>query len=282
MAENRHVIVLGNEKGGSGKTTTAMHLIVSLLNMGFKVGSIDIDFRQQSLTRYIDNRKKFCQQHNIPLAIPDHYSIARKHQRNIPNQEELAKQEIAQLMKVLEELSDHDFVVIDTPGSDNEINRLAHSYADTAITPINDSHVDLDVIGQVDADNLEVITPGVYSAMFWEQKIQKAARCKSEINWLVVRNRLASLDSLNKRTVEMALTKLSRKLGFKIIPGFGDRVIFKELFLKGLTLHDAKITDEVRMTSSVVAARQELRKFIQSLGIEKINNRLKEEMKESA
>jgi chromosome partitioning protein len=53
-----YVIVVGNEKGGSGKSTAAMHLIVALAKLDFKLGSIDLDARQSSLSRYIANRRE--------------------------------------------------------------------------------------------------------------------------------------------------------------------------------------------------------------------------------
>ncbi|MBM3566952.1 MAG: ATPase, partial [Alphaproteobacteria bacterium] len=55
-AKRAHVIVLGNEKGGSGKSTTAMHLIAACLRDGRSVASIDLDARQGTLTRYLSNR----------------------------------------------------------------------------------------------------------------------------------------------------------------------------------------------------------------------------------
>lgn len=262
-----HVIVIGNEKGGCGKTTTAMHLIISLLKLGFSVGTIDLDSRQQSLTRYIDNRKQFNAKKNLSILMPEHYSLARS-EKNIRQESE--KEEEDNFTATLDKLSSKDFIIIDTPGSDAYLSRLAHSYADTVITPINDSFIDLDLIGNVNAETLDSIRPGIYSAMLWEQKMKKIARTKKEINWIIVRNRLSTLDAINKRNVEVSLAKLAKRFGFKIAPGFGDRVIFKELFLHGLTLHDAANSGEIRMSTSVIAARQELREFINALGIPEV------------
>ncbi len=267
-----HIIVLGNEKGGSGKTTSAMHLIISLLKLGFKVGSIDIDSRQQSLSRYIENRDLSHKKNNLPLEIPDHIVIPKSKSSNLM---EGAREEEDKFLQALSDLSvNNDFVVIDTPGSDAPLSRLAHSYANTLITPINESFIDVDLLGRISADNFEVITPGIYSAMFWEQKLKRAARDKGEIRWVVVKNRISSLDTLNRRNIQSALDKLAKKLGFIIAPGFSDRVIFKELFLHGLTLHDAGITNLVRINTSMIAARQELREFIQALKIKEITDKL--------
>jgi len=263
-----HIIAIGNEKGGSGKTTTTMHLIVSLLRLGFSVGSIDLDSRQQSLTRYIDNRKQYQIAKNVDLGIPQHKLLQRSAARNL----EIAdKEEEDSFVSALEELKANDFIVIDTPGSDAFLGRLAHSYADTVITPMNDSFVDLDLIGNVNVETLDSIKPGIYSAMLWEQKMKRAARTQKEQNWFVVRNRLSMLDAKNKRNVEAALAKLSKRFGFKVAPGFGDRVIFKELFLHGLTLHDAVNSEAIRLTPSVIAARQELRNFVTALNIKELN-----------
>ena len=60
QAGSAHVIVLGNEKGGSGKSTTALHIAVALLKAGQRVATIDLDSRQQSFTRYIANRQAWA------------------------------------------------------------------------------------------------------------------------------------------------------------------------------------------------------------------------------
>ncbi|RZI47655.1 ATPase [Rickettsiales endosymbiont of Peranema trichophorum] len=255
------VIVLGNEKGGSGKTTTAMHLIVSLLNLQFKVGSIDIDTRQCSLTRYMENRTITKDKLGIPLLLPTHSVI--------PNNKGAGVKEEEAFLTVFNAMKEsNDFIVIDTPGNDSPLSRIAHFWANTVITPLNDSFVDVDLIGKISADSLDVITPGVYSAMLWEQKVKRAAQDGTEIRWIIMTNRLSQLESINKRNVDSALNKLSKKFGFVISPGFSDRVIFKELFLHGLTLHDVNICQIVRMTSSMVAARQELRQLMQTLKLE--------------
>jgi chromosome partitioning protein len=265
-----NIIVIGNEKGGSGKTTTAMHLIVSLLKLGFTVGSIDLDSRQQSLTRYINNRADFAKKANIALEAPDHRVVKRSAK---PTVAEIEAEESQNFEAALAELKHNDFIVIDTPGSDAYLSRVAHSHADTVITPINDSFVDVDLLGYIDAEKLEVVRPGIYSAMVWEQKLKRASRDKGEINWVVVRNRLAAIDARNKRRVEEALLQLAKKFGFGIAPGFGDRVVFKELFLHGLTLHDAmQAEDVIKLTPSVIAARQELREFVRALEIPELKS----------
>jgi chromosome partitioning protein len=272
-----HIIVVGNEKGGSGKTTTAMHLIISLMKLGFSVGSIDLDSRQQSLGRYIENRKQYATKKQIELEIPEHITLQKS---VLNNRDEAEKEDEVNFTAAYQILANKDFIVIDTPGSDASLGRIAHSYANTVITPINDSFVDLDLIGNVNADTLDSIRPGIYSAMLWEQKMKKASRDKSEIKWFVVRNRLSFLDAINKRNIEVSLEKLAKRFGFKIAPGFGDRVVFKELFLLGLTLHDAAKCDDIRMSTSVIAARQELRDFINALDIKAVSERLSAEKPE--
>lgn len=267
------VIVVGNEKGGSGKTTTTMHLIVSLLKLGFKVGSIDLDSRQQSLTRYIENRKQTLNKKGYALELPEHVVLQRSQAESLKQSE---AEEQASLDAAMAQMQNCDFIVIDTPGSDAFLGRYAHSLADTVITPINDSFIDLDLIGNVSAETLDSIKPGIYSAMLWEQKMKRAAKQQQEINWVVVRNRLSTLDAINKRNMELSIAKLAKRFGFKTAPGFGDRVIFKELFLLGLTLHDATAVKEIKITPSVIAARQELRDFIMALNIKKVEDKLNE------
>jgi chromosome partitioning protein len=246
-----------------------MNLIVTLLKLGFRVASIDLDLRQQSLTRYIGNRQKTLEiRRDGSLLMPEHTAISKI------GAGEFQEQEISAFETKMQELQGYDFIIIDTPGSDMPVSRVAHAAADIVITPINDSFIDLDLIGVVESNDLNNIKPGIYSAMLWEQKMKRASVKTQELQWVVVRNRLSTTDAKNKRNVGDALSRLSKRFGFKVLPGFGDRVVFKELFLLGLTLLDAASAKEIKMNASVIAARQELREFIVALNIHEVNERL--------
>ena len=263
-----HVIVIGNEKGGSGKTTTAMHLAVSLLCLGFKVSTLDLDIRQKSLTRYVENRSKTAEKLGLNLLLPQHNNIEIS---DLDSKSQSLAEDSAKISDLFATLQDSaDFIIVDTPGSDTPINRVVHSYANTVISPINDSFLDLDLIGKIDSSTLNSSASGIYSAMLWEQKMERIKRNAQEMSWVVVRNRLSALDAKNKRKMHEAIKKLSKKLGFKVAHGFGDRVIFKELFLDGLTLHDADKVSKIKITPSVLAARLELTRFVKSLDISEV------------
>ncbi|XVN42813.1 MAG: division plane positioning ATPase MipZ [Candidatus Rickettsia vulgarisii] len=261
-----YVFVIGNEKGGAGKTTCSMHLIASLLHNGYKVTSIDTDVRQASLTSYFNNRLKYNSNnpnHIVPCS--QHFHITKSKHQTISSKEEEEKNKF---QEILEQAQNADYIVIDTPGSYSFLSRLAHSYADTIITPINDSFLDFDVLGKLNPDDLSITSPSIYSQMIWEQKMQKAGRNGGTIDWIIMRNRLSTLDAINKRKVFAALEKLSKRISFKIAPGFSERVIFRELFLQGLTLLDLTTANHDKSFNiSHVAARQELRDFLNFLGI---------------
>ena len=272
MSDNAHIIVIGNEKGGAGKTTTSVHLIIYLLKLGFSVASFDADTRQKSLTRYLENRQKYNNQNNLYLELPNHQVFTLSNETNKDLIELEEKNHFLDL--IMPASKNHDFIVIDTPGSNSYISTLAHSHADTIITPINDSFLDLDVLGQFDPLNKN-IRPSFYSEVIWKQKIERARRDKAEINWIVLRNRLSNLDANNKRKVSDAVKKLSNKVGFKVAQGFKERVIFKELFLSGLTLLDlSQDIQDIKMTISHLAAREELKTFLKELKINKLSERL--------
>jgi len=260
------IIVLGNEKGGSGKSTAAMHLIIGLLRAGRTVGSIDIDSRQATLTRYIENRTALTQRKGIKLPMPTHRLITRSTLEPPAGPADDA----ARFTAALEELAaTHEVVVIDTPGSDDALSRLAHSHADTLITPMNDSFIDFDLLAKVDPDTHKILRQSLYSEMVWEQKKRRAMRDGGSIDWIVMRNRLASTEAKNKRAVGRVLEQLARRIGFRLAPGFGDRVIFRELFLEGLTLLDLRDPGLGRSLSmSHVAARQEVRELLAAVGME--------------
>lgn len=262
-----YVFVIGNEKGGAGKTTCSMHLIVGLLDKGYKVSSIDADCRQGSLSRYIENRNKYNKANPQKLVpVSSHYLLKESKLENKREKEAEEKNSFEEIISKAKDES--DFIVIDTPGTFSFLSSLAHSHADTVVTPINDSFIDIDVMAKIDGDNLRVVSPSIYSQMVWEQKLEKAKRNQGSIDWVVMRNRLSSVDAQNKRNVATVLEELAKRVRFRQVPGFGERVIFRELFLQGLTLLDLnKANYEKAFSLSHVAARQELRNFLESLNI---------------
>src|ERR1700732_1858918 len=208
-----HVIVLGNEKGGSGKSTTAMHVAVALLQAGQRVATIDLDSRQKSFPHYIENRRDWAERARVDLEIPAHYCVARGFGLRL---DEIEAQEFAAFAGAVSAVENsHDFVVIDTPGTDSYLMRLAHSMADTLITPLNDSFVDFDVLGAVDPETFAVTETGHYSQMVDEARCQRKVLGDQPIDWFVLRNRLSSLGSRNKRLVGEGLQELSRRLDFR-------------------------------------------------------------------
>ena len=266
MADAAHIIVLGNEKGGSGKSTTAMHVAIGLLRLGYNVGSIDLDARQGTFSRYMANRFEYSAKERLALPTPLHFPIERSRADTVVAQEE---QDRDFLLMAFEELNDQvDFIVIDTPGSDTFLGQLAHSYADTLITPMNDSFVDLDVLARISPDTKDIKGPSVYTRMVQHQKQIRKDRDGRDIDWIVMRNRLSSLDARNKREVGELLTAISENFGFRLAPGFGERVIFRELFLKGMTLLDLKEDPHHQMTISAVSARQEIRELLRCIAPE--------------
>jgi len=246
-----HVIVFGNEKGGTGKSTAAMHVIAALLDHGLQVGSLDLDLRQGTLSRYIENRTHA----NRPLKTPDHVRVVGE-----------GKEAEAHFKDAFSRLHDaEDVIVIDTPGHDTVLGRLAHTFADTLITPLNDSFIDLDVLARVDGHTLKITRPSHYAENVWEQRKQRSLSGQGKpVDWIVMRNRLSHLDARNKRDMEGLLADLSKRIGCRIVSGFGERVIYRELFLKGLTLMDMK-TDKLSM--SHLAARQEVRSLIEAMNL---------------
>lgn len=261
-----YIIVLGNEKGGTGKSTVAMHVITSLLRQGYKVGSLDIDARQGTLSRYVENRRSRSEANpEEHLPLPDHYPVFRSEKSVL---EESQAEDLQNLKRAIGKLSTHDYIVIDTPGSDMYLSRLAHSYADTLITPLNDSFIDLDMLARVNPETLEVVKPSTYSEMVWEQKKERAIRDRRTIDWIVLRNRLTAVNSRNKEDMRKVLESLSKRIGFRLVPGFGERVIFRELFLSGITLLDLR-ESRIAMSLSHVAARQELNQLLEMIQIPK-------------
>ena len=198
-----HVVVLGNEKGGTGKSTTAMHVAVALLQAGQRVASIDLDSRQRSFTHYVENRRAWAKRAGVKLGHPEHYCVARGVGARLDEIEAKEFEAFAAAVSAVE--SNYDFVVIDTPGNDSYLMRLAHSMADTLITPLNDSFVDFAMLAKVEPDNHAVVHPSIYSEMVWEARKRRFARDRGRIDWIVMRNRLGATEARNKRDVGATL-----------------------------------------------------------------------------
>lgn len=268
-----HVVVIGNEKGGSGKTTVAMHLAIGLLRMGFRVGCIDLDHRQQSLGRYLANRLAWVERSGVALPMPSVIVVT-------PSDSDLRSEALAEetsgFNRALAELGGTcDFVVVDCPGADAPLARHAHTHADTLITPINDSLLDLDLLGQLDPVTWQLKRAGVYASLVWELRQERRKAHKSGIDWVVTRSRLSALVDRNKVKLAEVLPQMQRVLGFRLAEGFGERVIYRYMFLWGLTVLDLSQSGiEMEMTRSHRSAREEVCSLLANLWLPRVNERL--------
>jgi chromosome partitioning protein len=259
------VIVLGNEKGGSGKSTIAVNLIVALMKAGHRVASIDTDSRQLSLTRYLENRARWSRKAGLSLETPTHFSV-QLGEGKVVSQVEAS--EFASFTEIIDRLGERfDFVVIDTPGNDSYRMRLSHAMADILITPVNDSFVDLDVLARGEENDPAAISASQYSELVQTARRDRLTATGSQMDWVVVRNRIAPLGNRNQRKVADGLQRLADKLGFRVVDGVLERVVFREFFTLGLTAFDrldAKVLGS-RPTLSHLAARREIRELLHNL-----------------
>jgi chromosome partitioning protein len=260
------VVVVGNEKGGSGKSTVAMHVAIALIKSGQPVATVDLDTRQRSLTRLVENRRAWARHVGRDLDIPEHFCFGKL---DYPT----AAEETAGC-KALEETVEtlagrYGVVVIDTPGHDDYLSRVAHSLADTLITPLNDSFVDLDVLGTVHPETFGVTATSHYAQMVEEARGRRRVQYQGITDWIVLRNRLSALGSRNKRLVGEGLRELSHRLHFRCVDGLAERVIFREFYPRGLTAVDDidELTLGTRPTMSHVSARLEMLNLLTSIGL---------------
>jgi chromosome partitioning protein len=262
-----HVIVVGNEKGGTGKSTIAMHVAVALMNVGQRVATIDLDSRQKSFTHYIENRHAWERRVGVGLRLPIHFWVARASTMKVDDNESIEFTGFADALAAAERSS--DFIVIDTAGADSYLTRLAHSMADTLLTPLNDSFVDFDVLGIVDPESYAVVGDSHYAAMVKEARLQRRLVDGLMMDWVVVRNRMQMLSSRNRDRIGRGLDALTPRLGFRTAQGLAERVVYRELFPRGLTVLDD--LDEAmlgtRPNLSHVSARAEVLSLIETLNL---------------
>lgn len=258
-----HIIVFGNEKGGSGKSTTCMHVATALARMGHRVGALDLDVRQRSFGRYLENREAYRQKSRQSLSSPNIIELPEVDDTTLSPGENVNDHRVALAIAELEKSS--DFICIDCPGSHTRLSQVAHSMADTLVTPLNDSFVDFDLLARMDADSQKVLGPSVYSEMVWSARQLRAQAGLPALDWIVLRNRLGTQFMHNKKKVGDALDNLSKRIGFRVAPGFSERVIFRELFPRGLTLLDLRDIGVANLNLSNIAARQEVRDLLKEM-----------------
>jgi len=257
------VIVVGNEKGGAGKSTIAIHTAAALLHAEAKVAVLDLDLRQQSTAHFFANRAAWLAANGVTAPMPLDNRLGGG-LSTLSEADVLARFEDA----FGQASQDADFVIIDTPGSDTQISRTAHGLADVIVTPMNDSFVDFDMLGVVDPVTLELTRHSLYSETVWDSRKARAAKDRKMIDWVVLRNRLAPTEARNRKRLDERVQALARKVGFRIGPGLRDRVIYRELFPFGLTIADlSPAIRPVAMSLQHVAARQELRAVMNALGL---------------
>jgi len=260
-----HIIVVGNEKGGAGKSTVSMHVATALARMGHKTGILDLDLRQKTLGRYLANRTSYLAKQNLDLPTPAYHELPEIDQARLEPGENVSDHRLSVAVAELE--PDREFILIDCPGSHTRLAQVAHSLADTLITPLNDSFIDFDLLAHVDSDGETITGPAVYAEMVWNARQLRAQAGLEPIDWVVVRNRLGAQNMVNKTRMEKALTKLGARIGFRTAPGFNERVIFRELFPRGLTLLDLRDIGVKTLNISNIAARQELRDLMRALNL---------------
>lgn len=258
-----HIIVVGNEKGGAGKSTVSMHLATALARMGYKVGTLDLDLRQRTFGRYIENRGSFLAQADLDLPSPDVHDLPEIDPATLEPGENIYDHRLSAAVSNLD--PGCDFILIDCPGSHTRLSQVAHSLADTLITPLNDSFIDFDLLARIDANGDKILGPSVYSEMVWNARQLRAQAGLKPIDWVVVRNRIGAQRMVNKEKMERAIARLSKRIGFRTAPGFSERVIFRELFPRGLTLLDLRDIGVKQLNISNIAARQELRDLVKAL-----------------
>jgi len=260
-----HIIVVGNEKGGAGKSTVSMHVATALARMGHKVGTLDLDLRQKTLGRYIHNRRTYLKSEGLDLPTPGYIDLPEINQDELKPGENAYDHRLSKAVAGLE--PDNDFILIDCPGSHTRLSQVAHSLADTLVTPLNDSFVDFDLLAHTDTDGEEITGPSVYSEMVWNARQLRAQAGLAPMDWIVVRNRTGAQAMINKEKMARVIEKLSKRIGFRTAPGFNERVIFRELFSRGLTLLDLRDIGVKGLNISNVAARQELRDLVKALSL---------------
>ncbi|MGI8942745.1 MAG: division plane positioning ATPase MipZ [Qipengyuania sp.] len=223
-----HVITFANEKGGVGKSTLAFQTAVALAHRGQRVVAIDLDRNQQTLERALVNREGSAKNLRTRLPMPRHAALDHP--------------ATAQLLREIQRLDTMaDFIVIDAAGADSPIMRRTIAMADTLVTPVNCSFVDLDVLGQIDPVTGRSGRAGHFAGIVGAIREERLRNGLPDCDWLVVRNRLRRQEKRQQARIGEALGVLGRSSDFRIATPLRERVVFRDLFQFGLTRADLSL-----------------------------------------
>ena len=259
------IIVFSNLKGGTGKSTTALSVIVGLLRRGKSVASLDLDMDQEALSRYLFNRTRFAKLTKLRIGMPDHHRFTEIDPGG--NGAELSTR-LDILSGLIDNLvAENDYLVIDCPSLDNPLTRAVTARADVLTSPVNESFLDIDVIGEVRGSPPTVTRVGPFAEMIGAEMQRRRDEGIDQLEWIVVRNRRNPSATRHTAAIGTVLGELSRNLSFRVADGFVDRLIFRELFLVGLSILDLRKDDPlIASNSSHRSAYEEASNLLQSVG----------------
>ena len=220
-----HIIVFANEKGGVGKSTTAFHTCIALCNAGESVAALDVDLRQLTLHRALWARQESERDFGVSLPTPEQIMLVQQNENELETKLQMAR-------------IHHSFIIIDVGGHDSPIARRAIFMADTIVTPVNDSFIDLDMLGRIDPRTGDLKILGNFARLVEHLKEPGVALRPKALDWVVLQNRSRNFATRNERKVLEALEKIAPVAGFRLVPGLRERVTYRELFPMGLTLFD--------------------------------------------
>ncbi len=227
VVSRAHVIVIGSGSAGAGKTTLALNIAAALTRASQKVGVIDLDLSQRTLSQFLSARRD----ERLDVSAPA---------------DERAFSAALQDMS-----AGCAYLIIDAPSTVNDFSLAAHARGDTLITTlVHSAELGVTKTGAS-------LAPSAYSEMVWEARKQKWRARGGPIDWVVLRNRVERSGARN----EAALAALSARMGFRIAPGLAERPIMGALFAQGRDLLDSA----GGLSMPHVAARQDFRQFLLTL-----------------
>ncbi|MCF8505400.1 MAG: division plane positioning ATPase MipZ [Caulobacter sp.] len=259
------IIVVANEKGGAGKSTVAALLSTAMLYQGVRVAVMDVDLRQQTLSNFLANRRRWLPAAKVSAPVPLEFKLA-------DDPADLAEADPARVVALFHKAlvlatGSADIVVIDTPGGDTPLSRAAHLQADIVVTPMNDSFVDFDMLGKIDPITLKLVRPSLYARVVHDARRTRAGYGR-KLDWVVLRNRMALTDGRNRQRVTVNLEQLADQVGFRLGPPLRERIAYREMFPFGLTLADLSANlRPAEISTPRKAAREELNALLVALNL---------------